>query len=88
MIHTRRRLEGRDLELGVGLAEFMLILLPVPTSGTELILRPMPELTTLLRLAVFFAGTAAGFGGGGGALSIIVIAAGLTNIPLPGSQSK
>lgn len=86
MGRTRSKLDGRDLEEGVGLAEFMLILLPAFTSGTALILRPMPELTTLLGLAAFFAGTAAGLGGR--ACSMMVTAAGLTNMPLPISHSK
>jgi hypothetical protein len=63
----------------------MLILLPAATSGTALILRPIPELVTVLVLAVFFAGTAAGLGGG---CSMMVTAVGRTNIPLPMSHSK
>ena len=86
MGRTRSKLDGRDLEEGVGLAEFMLILLPVPTSGTALILRPTPEPTTLLGLAAFFAGTAAGLGAG--ACWMMVMAVGLTNMPLPISHSK
>jgi len=87
-------LEGRDLVAGLGLTELTLTLLAAPTSGTELNRRPAPVLATLLGLAGFFASAGAdlmGFAAGaraGTAGSTYATAAGLTNIPLPGSQSK
>ena len=87
-------LEGRDLVVGLGLTEFTLTLFAAPTSGTELKRRPAPALATLLGLAGFFASTVVdfmGFTGGAGAWvtgSTYATADGLTNIPLPGSQSK
>ena len=88
-------LEGRDLVTGLGLTEFTLTLFAAPTSGTELKRRPVPVLATLLGLVGFFASTVADFMGftGGGAEAVTAgstyaTAAGRTNMPLPGPQSK
>ena len=87
-------LEGRDLIAGLGLPEFTLTLLAAPTSGTELKRRPAPVLVTLLGLAGFFVSIVADFidfaGGAGAGItgSTYATAAGLTNIPRPGWQSK
>ena len=87
-------LDGRDLVAGLGLTEFTLTLLAAPTSGTELKRRPAPVLATLLGLAGFFASVVADFrgfvvgAGAGAAGSTYATAAGRTNIPLAGSQSK
>lgn len=84
---TLSMLPGRpNLAAGLGLDAFMLILLPAAGSLT------LPTLlaggaTTLDGLLVLF-GTGAAFGGGGGACSKTWAAWGLTNIPLPISQSK
>lgn len=85
---TRSMLDGRDpLPAGLGLAAFMLIRLLTPVSGTMLVLRPSPELTTLVGLATFFAGATA-FGAAAGCSMIAATAAARRNIPLPISQSK
>jgi len=78
--------EGRDpLPAGLGLAAFMLILFPTTGSGAPLaLLNPAP--VTLLGRAAFLTG--AGFAAGGASSRIEVMAASLTNIPLPISQSK
>ena len=81
-------LDGRDLVAGLGLAAFMLILFPAAGSGAVLILRPSPGPTTLPGLAGFLTTPFVGFGAGGGACSIIDIAEGRKNIPLPIGQSK
>lgn len=80
-------LEGRDLVAGLGLAAFMLILFPVAASATDVRRGPTPVLMTLLGLEVFFTGTGAAFGGGAGC-AMAMTAAGFTNMPRPGSQSK
>lgn len=76
-----------NLAAGLGLDAFMLIRFPAAGSLT------LPTLlaggtTTLDGLLVLF-GTGAAFGGGGGgACSKTFAACGLTNMPLPISQSK
>lgn len=76
-----------NLAAGLGLDAFMLIRFPAAGSLT------LPTLlaggtTTLDGLLVLF-GTGAAFGGGGGgACSKTFAAWGLTNMPLPISQSK
>ena len=87
LILTLSMLEGRDpLAAGLGLAAFMLIRFPAAGSGALLVLFPNPDPVTLLGLAAFL--TPAGFAAGGGWSMIEVIAANLTNIPLPISHSK
>ena len=86
---TRSMLEGREPRLaGVGLAAFMLCLLPAAISCTALGLLPSaPRPATLLGLETFFATAGAGFGTAAGC-SVIRTAGGRRNMPLPISQSK
>jgi hypothetical protein len=85
---TRSMLDDRDpLVAGLGLPALILIRLPPLGSCTALILRPSPELTTLLGLAGFLMGACADFVPAAGC-SMIVTTDGLRNIPLPISHSK
>lgn len=82
-------LEGRDvLGPGLGLGAFKLFLLPTPVS-TEVLAVLEPEVNMLLGLEVlvFLVAVVAGFGFGGGWATTLT-AAGLTNMPLPMTQSK
>lgn len=85
---TLSMLEGLDvLAAGLGLAAFMLILLLAPGSGIELNRFAWPG-AILVGLAGRFAAPLPFVATGLAGCSRMITAAGLTNIPLPISQSK
>ena len=87
-VHTRIKLDGRDLVMGLGLAAFILILFPAPVSGTMLVLLASPGPVVLLgRVGLLVAAPFVALGGAAGC-SMIVAADGRRNIPRPISQSK